>query len=131
MGVGRVSEPGGLRYQQLFVIGGIRRYAAASAFVYPFLFEGVLISNPKFGMNVPLKWELGHLNQLFYLVLSFAFYLIAAYWTPPAELVKSLRWFVGGVMLASLIGLYQFAAMKTGAAFSEPVSAYESDLLDF
>lgn len=92
-------------------------YAAMSAFVFPLLFKGVLISNPKLGFGVPLKWELGHLNQVFYLLLSFAMYLVAAYWTTPAELSKSINWFVGGVVLASFIGLYQLIAGKTGLPF--------------
>ena len=99
------------------LLAGFVVYAAMSAFVYPLLFKGVLVSNPKLGFGVPLKWELGHLNQLFYLLLSFALYLVAAYWTPPAELTKSINWFVGGVVFASLIGLYQFLAKKTGVPF--------------
>lgn len=96
-------------------------YATITALVCPFLFKGVLVSNPRLGFDVPLKWELGHLNQLLYLLLSFAIYLVAAYWTPPAELTQSLRWFVGGVVLASLIGLYQFLAMKTGLPFPREI----------
>jgi hypothetical protein len=92
-------------------------YATVSAFIFPLLFKGVLISNPKFGFGVPLKWEFGHLNQVFYLLLSFAMYLVAAYWTPPAELSKSVNWFVGGVVFASLIGLYQLISIKTGLPF--------------
>src|SRR5580700_5320066 len=63
------------------LLAGFVAYAAVSAFVFPLWFKGVLVSNPKFGFGVPLKWELGHLNQLFYLLLSFAIYLVAAYWT--------------------------------------------------
>jgi hypothetical protein len=96
-------------------------YAAVSAVVHPFLFQGVLVSNPKLGIGVPLQWELGHLNQLFYLLLSFAIYLIAAYWTTPAELTKSLNWFAGGVVLASLMGLYQYLASNTGLPYPREV----------
>jgi hypothetical protein len=32
-------------------------------------------------------------------------------------LTKSINWFVGGVVFASLIGLYQFLAKKTGVPF--------------
>lgn len=103
------------------LLAGFVCYATATAVVSPFLFKGVLVSNPKFGHDVPLAWEAGHLNQLFYLLLSFAIYLVAAYWTPPAELTKSINWFVAGVMFASLIGLYQFAALKTGLPFPREV----------
>ena len=96
-------------------------YAMVSAFVYPFLFKGVLISNSKFGFGIPLKWEVGHLNQLFYLVLSFALYLVAAYWTTPAELTKSINWFVGGILLASVIGFYQLLSIKTGLPFPKEI----------
>jgi hypothetical protein len=103
------------------LLAGFVCYATATAFVSPFLFKGVLISNPKFGQDVPLVWELGHLNQLFYLLLSFALYLVAAYWTPPAELTKSINWFLAGVAFASLIGLYQFVALKTGLPFPREI----------
>ncbi len=96
-------------------------YSALSAFVFPFLFKGVLVSNPRSGFGMPLTWELGHLNQLFYLVLSFAIYLVAAYWTAPAELTKSLNWFVGGVAFASLIGLYQLLCAKYGLPFPREI----------
>lgn len=96
-------------------------YATVSAFVHPLLFKGVLVSNPKMGFGVPLKWELGHLNQLFYLLLSFAIYLVAAYWTTPAELTKALNWFAGGVVFASLIGFYQYLSSKTGLPFPREI----------
>jgi hypothetical protein len=99
------------------ILAAFAAYATVSAFVFPILFKGVLISNPKLGSGTPLKWELGHLNQLFYLLLSFALYLVAAYWTSPAELIKSANWFVGGVAFASLIGFYQFVSVKTGLPF--------------
>jgi hypothetical protein len=92
-------------------------YAAVSAFVSPLLFSGIPITNAKLGGEVPLRFELGHLNQLAYLLLSFAIYLVAAYRTPPAELTKSLNWFIGGAVLAALIGFYQFAAERTGLPF--------------
>lgn len=103
------------------LLGGFVAYATVSALVHPFLFAGVLISNPRMGFNVPLKWELGHLNQLFYLLLSFAIYLVAAYWTTPAELTKSLYWFMGGAVFASLIGFYQYVATKTGLPFPREI----------
>jgi len=103
------------------LLGAFVAYATLSAFVFPLLFKGVLVSNPKLGFGVPLKWELGHLNQLFYLLLSFGIYLIAAYWTPPAELTRSINWFVGGVVFAALIGLYQFIAKKTGLPFPSEI----------
>lgn len=96
-------------------------YAAVSAFVNPLLFSGIPITNPKLGGDVPLSFELGHLNQLAYLLLSFAIYWVAAYRTPPTELTKSLNWFIGGAVLAALIGLYQFAAAKTGLPFPRDV----------
>jgi hypothetical protein len=92
-------------------------YAAVSAFVSPLLFNGIPITNAKLGGQVPLRFELGHLNQLAYLLLSFAIYLVAAYRTPPAELMKSLNWFIGGAVLAAIIGFYQFAAERTGVPF--------------
>jgi hypothetical protein len=92
-------------------------YAVASAFICPFLFKGVLISNPKLGIDVPLEWGTGHLNQLVYLAMSFCLYLVATYGTSPAELTKSLNWFIGGAVLASFIAMYQFASMKTGLPF--------------
>jgi hypothetical protein len=80
---------------------------------------------------VPLVWELGHLNQLFYLLLSFALYLVAAYWTPPAELTKSINWFLAGVAFASLIGLYQFVALKTGLPFPREILHSNPHVFDF
>jgi len=96
-------------------------YSTASALLHPLLFAGVPISNPKLGFGIPLQWELGHLNQLFYLLLSFAIYLVAAYWTSPAELTKSLNWFVAGVAFSSLIGLYQYISSKTGLPFPREI----------
>ena len=60
------------------LLAGFVVYAAMSAFVYPLLFKGVLVSNPKLGFGVPLKWELGHLNQL-----SIFCYLSRSTWLPP------------------------------------------------
>ena len=103
------------------LLAGFVTYAVVSALLHPFLFQGVLISNPRVGDSVPLQWELGHLNQSFYLLLSFALYLVAAYRTTPAELTKSINWFVGGVMFASLVGLYQFLSIKTGLPFPREI----------
>ncbi len=103
------------------LLAGFVTYAVVSALIHPFLFQGVLISNPRVGDGVPLRWELGHLNQSFYLLLSFALYLVAAYRTTPAELTKSINWFVGGVMFASLVGLYQFLTIKTGLPFPREI----------
>lgn len=100
-----------------FLIALFVTYAAVSAFVNPLLFNGIPITNAKLGGDVSLRFELGHLNQLAYLLLSFAIYLVAAYRTPPAELTKSLNWFIGGAVLAALIGFYQFGASKTGLPF--------------
>lgn len=100
-----------------FLIALFVTYATVSAFVNPLLFSGTPITNAKLGGEVPLMFELGHLNQLAYLLLSFAIYLVAAYRTPSAELTKSLNWFIGGAVLAALIGFYQFAALKMGLPF--------------
>lgn len=92
-------------------------YAATSAFVNPVLLEGAPYSNPKMGFNVPLRWETGHLNQLFYLVLNVALFFVVSRRCSPAELQRSLRWFVGGCVLASVIAIYQYVCLKTGLPF--------------
>jgi hypothetical protein len=99
------------------LLGLFVAYAAVSAFTNPWLFRGVLISNPHVGFNVPLGWETSHLNQLFYLVLSFILYIVAAYKTTASEIGRSLEWFIGGCVLASIIGIYQYLCLKTGLPF--------------
>jgi hypothetical protein len=46
-------------------------YATLSAFINPFVFSGVLITNSKVGARVPLEWSPGYLSQLVYLLMSF------------------------------------------------------------
>ena len=92
-------------------------YATLSAFINPFVFSGVLITNSKVGARVPLEWSPGYLSQLFYLLISFALYIAVTSKTSPAELIKSLDWYVKGVSLASVIGIYQYVAAKGGLPF--------------
>jgi hypothetical protein len=92
-------------------------YATLSAFINPFVFSGVLITNSKVGARVPLEWSPGYLPQVFYLLISFTLYLAVTSKTSPAELIKSLDWYVNGVSLASVIGIYQYVAVKGGLPF--------------
>lgn len=92
-------------------------YAAASAFVNPYLFQGVLYTNARMGERLPLTWESGHLNQLFYLVINVALFFVVARRSSMAELRRSLNWFVGGCLLASIIAIYQFICLRTGLPF--------------
>jgi hypothetical protein len=92
-------------------------YAGLSAFINPLLFDGVPYTNPKVGFNVQLKWETGHLNQLFYLVLDGMVFFVVSRRCSLAELQRSLKWFVGGSVLASVIAIYQFVCLKTGLVF--------------
>jgi hypothetical protein len=92
-------------------------YAGTSAFINPWLFYGVPYTNPKIGFNVPLRWETGHLNQLFYLILSVALFFVVSRRCSLAELQRSVRWFVGGCVLASVIAIYQYTCLRTGLPF--------------
>lgn len=92
-------------------------YSALSAILFPLIFGGVTVTSPRAGADVPLEWGTNNLTQLIYLMMSFAFYLVAAYRTSPAELTKSLDWYVGGAFLAALVAMYQFLSMKTGVPF--------------
>lgn len=93
-------------------------YATVSAFVNPILFHGVFVTNAKFGdTSVPLAWETGHLNQLFYLLLAFVLYLLAAYKTTPSELAKAMEWFIGGCVFAAVVSVYQYLCLNTGLPF--------------
>jgi len=87
------------------LLGLFATYAAASAFINPLLFEGVPYTNPKMGFNVPLRWETGHLNQLFYLLLNVALFLVVSRRCSAAEMRRSLNWFVGGSVLASIVAI--------------------------
>ena len=91
------------------LLAGFVCYATATALCLHSCLRGYWFRTRNSGTTCRWNGNSGHLNQLFYLLLSFAIYLVAAYWTPPAELTKSINWFVAGVMFASLIGLYQFA----------------------
>lgn len=92
-------------------------YAVESAFAHPVFFSGVPFTNPKLGFNVPLRWETGHLNQLFYLVLDVGLFFVVSRRCSVDELQRSLQWFVNGSVLASIIALYQLVCLKTGLAF--------------
>jgi hypothetical protein len=93
-------------------------YAIFSAILFPFLFKGVFYLNPRMGfVEVPLSWETGHLNQLFYLLISVALFFVASYRTSKVELQQALDWYIAGNALASVIGLYQWVSLKTGIFF--------------
>ncbi len=92
-------------------------YAALSAFLCPILFEGTLYSNPKVGSNVPLRWETGHLNQLLYLFLCVGLYFAVSRRASALQVQQALDWYVGGNILACLIGFYQLLCLRTGIPF--------------
>lgn len=92
-------------------------YAAISAIINPLLFTGVTYSNVKTGFEIPLKWETGHLNQLFYLVLDVALFFVVSRRCSLGEMRRALNWFVGGSVLASIIAVFQFICLKTGLHF--------------
>jgi hypothetical protein len=92
-------------------------YATLSVFLNPVIFQGVPFTNPKFGFQVPLQPNTNFLTQLVYLLVSVGLYFVAAYKTTPAELAKSIDWYVGGAVLAAGIAMYQFIGMKTGLPF--------------
>ena len=120
---GNVRKYGRLPKRATVLITLFVGYAMLSMFVGPKLFRGTLVFNPRLSPfeAVPLEWNSAFLNQLFYIVLLFVFYLVAAYRTTPAELIKSINWFIGGAVCAACIAIYQFASFKIGLPFPSEI----------
>jgi hypothetical protein len=113
----RLAQPRRMSTAAAIILALFALYAVASAFINPHLFEGVLYTNARVGERVPLKWEAGHLNQLFYLVINVALFFVVAGRSSMAELQRSMNWFVGGCVLASIIAIYQFICLRSGLTF--------------
>jgi len=92
-------------------------YAVLSAMAFPVLFEGVPISNPRLGADVPLHWNMSNMTQLFYLLCSLSFFAVASFKTSNAELATSVRWFVSGAFTAAVLLIYQWVGFRTGIPF--------------
>lgn len=114
-----VSRGGSAKPVTLALLALATAYALGTAFLNPKIFEGAPVSSPRYGGRVALGWEMGHLNQVVYLLLAVALFYIVSCRTPWREVQTAVNWFVAACAVASLMALYQL----TGLPFPREIFA--------
>jgi hypothetical protein len=98
-------------------------WCVVSAFLLPFLFEGIPVDSPRAGAEavfyqaLPLRWSFSNAGQAGYMVLNCLVLLALADFVvtrPPSRLLDAYTY--SGVIVV-LVGLYQMAADRAGLPF--------------
>lgn len=107
----------------LFLLTWFLLYSTVSAFVFPYIFEGLPVFNPRFGIDLqvgnetPLVFSVSNIGQALYLFLNSLFLMGGLYLIQGLERDRVLRVFLFSGLTVIFFAVYQKISQLTGIWF--------------